>query len=74
MVIWHNEHLINVFSIKNVLEKKTNRKRILNLIEKIGDHKGVSYTVVTFSNILLSIMLIQKYKTLIGKKSPVSHF
>lgn len=37
--------------LKNLPEKKKT-KRTLNLIEKTGDHKGVSYTVVTFSNIL----------------------
>lgn len=26
MVTWHNEHSINVFFIKNVLEKQTNKK------------------------------------------------
>ena len=48
-VVLHNEHRVNVFSFKKLTNKK---KRTLNLIKKIGDYKGDSYTVAIFSNIL----------------------
>ena len=46
-MLLYNEYSTNIVSpLKYLLENKT--KRIQNLIEKIGDHKGFSWTVVTF--------------------------